>query len=496
MNDFNISMPRFSLPGASGYLLAGALFVLAGFRLITSGQFNLLVSLLIGVLFIGLLSLSRHAAIYAVFAYLFLVGDLRRMDGWLVGFPKLDPLLIIGPGVTLVIVLPLFIRLKLVTAIEKWMLAFMAVNFVEIFNPRQGGITVGLTGVMFHVVPILWFWIGTRYGTDEIVDRILFRVVVPLSVAAAFLGFYQTFVGFLPWEQLWIDNVSSVYAALYVSGGNVRAFGFSVNSIEYADLLMVSSAVCIAAAFTGRRKYLLLLPILLPALFLESSRSPIVKIVFATSAAWALSRKGHGWLFRLAAALAVITGLGVLALNHVDVGSRDRDSAAQASIKHQVNGLLHPGDSKYSTAGLHSQMFLGGLLEGFKSPLGNGLGAGTLGANKFSDTPIGSTEVDISDAFVTLGAVGGLIYLWLIVLILRVVMKSVRSNPGGLLPVFSLLIAMVGAWIASGQYGIAPLIWFIIGALTRRSAGGLQGISVGTLNAAALVDRHEPAQAF
>jgi hypothetical protein len=134
-------------------------------------------------------------------------------------------------------------------------------------------------------------------------------------------------------------------------------------------------------------------------------------------------------------------------------------------------------DSKRSTAGLHATFFFAGIKEGFIYPIGNGLGVGLI--NKFGveregtssegeSIGNGNTEVDISDCFVTLGLVGGILYLVTIYLVVRRAISFGRTAPKYIgLPTLGLLAAMVGSWIALGQYGMGPLIWFVIGALVR-----------------------------
>ncbi len=450
-------------------LLMTGLALIVGLRLLLTGHFQALTTVMIGGSLAALYKLNRRAAIYALFAYLFLLGDIRRIAGSVFGFPKLDPLLLVGPVLTVLFATPILLRLKLDSRMAKWLLVLMTIMVLEIVNPKQGGITVGLTGSMFFLVPTLWFWIGARYGTQSLLNGVLFRVIVPLGVLASVLGLYQNFIGFLPWEQTWIDNVSAFYHALNVGGGFIRAFGFSVNGVEFINLLLVSSVLCISGALAGRRNLLLLLPILLPALFLASSRSAIIKCVLAISATWAFSKSGKGWAVRLPVALVVIVGVGLFSLGKVsDSSSEGPKSAVQASVQHQVNGLAHLGDKKYSTAGLHSQMVLDGISESFRAPLGLGLGANTLAGGKVSDTAGGSTEFDISDAFVSLGPIGGLLYVWFIFLTFQHVTKLLRGGPKSVvLPAFALLVAMFGFWIALGQYGMAPLVWFVIGSLSN-----------------------------
>jgi hypothetical protein len=446
--------------------------------LLSHGLVTLVAALfLVSVLFVTSV-ISKPFAICLTLAYLFLLGDIRRIFGMLIGFPELDPLLLVGPIISILLALPLLLRLRLKDPLSKATLALMAVMFLEIFNPHQGSITVGLGGAMFYVVPLLWFWIGREYGNNVLVERLMYKVTIPLAVGAGLLGLWQSYVGFLPWESAWMKHVSSTYTVMNLAGGFIRSFGFSVNVTEYADLLLVGAVCTLAAFFAGRRAYGLLFPFLGVMLFLAASRTAIVRLLFAVAAAWALSSKaGKGWAVRLPLALAIGFGLLAFSLSQISSGGSGKDKdAASASTEHQVQGLEHPLDSKRSTAGVHASMFLGGFTKALSYPIGYGLGSVTLGAPKLGsdDNKGGSTEVDISDAFVSMGIVGGVLYLYTIYLVVRQALAFGRIAPRYIgLPAVAILAALVGSWIANGQYGIGPLVWFVIGFISRDSYRGI-----------------------
>jgi hypothetical protein len=443
--------------------------------LLLHGLFTPLAFLILVALLVVASIINKALAICLTFAFLFALGDIRRIVSMLTGFPELDPLLLVGPIISILLALPILLRLRLNDSLSKATLALMAVMLIEVVNPRQGSITVGLAGAMFYLVPLLWFWIGREYGTNELLETVIYRVVIPLAVVAGALGLWQTYVGFLPWESAWVKHVSSTYIALHLTGGFIRAFGFSVNSVEYIDLLLVASTCVLAAFFAGRRAYGLLFPALSVVLFLASSRAAIIRLLFALAAAWALSSKGgKGWAVRLPFAFAICVGLLAFALSQVSSGNQK--TAAGASAEHQVEGLEHPLDSKHSTAGMHASMFLMGFTKGFSYPIGYGLGSVTMGASKLgTDSTIGgSTEIDVSDAFVSMGIVGGLLYLYTIYLVLRQALVFGRTAPKYLgLPALGILAALGGSWIAVGQYGIGPLVWFVIGSLSRYGSQGV-----------------------
>jgi len=186
---------------------------------------------------------------------------------------------------------------------------------------------------------------------------------------------------------------------------------------------------------------------------------------------WSL-RKGRGkaWLFRFAIGLTVCATILTFGLSGLDGDSGGLQSAAQLSINHQAGGLTHPLDDKQSTAGVHGKMLIIGLSRGFTSPLGMGLGAATLGSGKFdgAQDAAGSSEVDISDVYSSLGIVGGLIYSFLAFLIVRATLDYSQTAPKDVgLAALGMLVATAGGWLALGQYGMTPLVWFVIGILSR-----------------------------
>ena len=300
-------------------------------------------------------------------------------------------------------------------------------------------------------------------------------------MVGAFVGLYQTFVGFPFWQAAWVKQASLTYHSLIVNGF-VRAFGFSVNAIEYTNLLLISSTGILAICFAGRRAYAIFLPLLGTALFLASSRQPIFKLVIAVMLAWLLRRRG-GTTVRIAliAGLVVgLVGLSVLRSSGSDSGGAsgasahsNTGSAASAAAQHQVQGLTDPA---HSSAQGHVHYFVNGILDGFKYPLGNGLGMIRGGAQNSSgpggqgeDTSaLNTTEYDISDAFITMGFIGGIAYACVVFLVLRRGVQFAQVAPAYIaLPLLSVVVSMVGSWDALGQYGMAPCMWFLIGCLSR-----------------------------
>jgi hypothetical protein len=418
---------------------------------------------------------DQTVGIVATFIFLILLGDIRRIvDMMAPATSGLDLLLVVGPLIAVMKAVPLFFRMKLLDPISKAILVLMAMMFLEMFNPRQGSLLVGITGGMFFIVPILWFWIGRAFATERMAFVVIYRTFLPLGLLAGLLGVAQAYIGFLPWEENWALRLGGIA----LINGRIRPFGFSTSVVEFAFTVLLASVAIIAGTFSGRKAYILLLPILIAATVMAGSRGAIVHLLFAGAMIWAVRGRGaRNWLPRFIFALVIGAGLiffsAKTATESGDTGPSIKMNTGQVGAAHVAAGLSNPLEAKSSTAGLHWQIFVLGIVKGFRYPIGTGIGAITLGAGKFlpGGATTGSSEVDISDVFITMGFFGGFLYLAIIVMIFRFAIVYARHGP----PIISfafvgILSAMFGSWFALGNYSIGPLVWFCIGALVRRES--------------------------
>lgn len=423
---------------------------------------------------------STQLAILGAIAYLALLGDIRRIVTMLIGARPLDPLLLVGAFLSLYFAVPLLLKVRLADSLSKVVLGLMAIMTLEIFNPRQGPLAVGVTGALYIMIPLFWFWIGRRYGTDHLVFLLLYRVILPLGVLCALLGIYQTYVGFFPWEEAWANSLGHAYRLTFK--GPLRPFGFSSSAAEYGNLLLIASTLSIAAAIAKRPAYILLLSILGAALIQAGMRGPVVRTIFAGAMVWAIRGSNvRSWIPRLA--FGLVLGIGLVSYSATRA-SEDSDAGpattANLATTHVSQGLAHPFEAKYSTGGLHWAMFLGGIRGGFENPIGNGLGSTTLAGVRIGGAQnVGSTEVDISDAFVGMGLFGGFTYLAVIFLTFRFVPSYVQGGPPiTRLAVVGILAALIGIWTAVGQYSTPTIAWFCVGSMVndlergRRTSAG------------------------
>jgi hypothetical protein len=425
-----------------------------------------LLAIILALLLCGLALRSRPGGVAATLVFLAVIGDYRRYAGYLEGYLSNDPLLLVAPIAAGVLFLMAIVenRIRGSSALSLMTVGLMLMMVIQIFNPAQGSVAVGFSGALFYLVPMLWFWIGRAYGTLEFTSFLLRRVILPIGVAAALLGTYQSFRGLLPYQLAWTQAVR--FDALWITADVIRPIGFFTSSAEHVHFLLVCSVISLAIWMRERTRILLALPLLLLALFLGSSRSPIIMFAGAASLLWAVSAgKPATWVPRLV--IGAGASIGLLAGTLFALQQMHLKGPIDALVSHQVDGLLDPTNAEKSTAVGHLALAQEGLLKGLLSPAGNGLGATTLGATKYG-AGVFNAEMDFSNMFYSLGVVGGLLYVGMIGAILSGAFRLWKLRRDSLdLAILGILAATFLSWLVGGEYGLVALMWFLIGALDR-----------------------------
>ena len=415
-------------------------------------------------------------AAVATLLFLPFLALLRRVLIFETGWESQDPLLLVAPVTVGVLVLGLFVarsRRVVTDHLSLLVAGVLAIAVLQTANPAGGGLRIGLQGLLFVGAPLLWFFAGRELATRRAVG-VLVGAVVAVGVLEALYGLAQTTRGLPRWDELWL--IANGYYALNV-GGVIRAWGTFSSSAEYVLFLGTALTFCVAMALhhSGRR-WLVPMPLLAAALFLGSGRTALaataVAIIVVTSLAWLPPRT----------AAVAVAGLVVVAVAATSVaGPLLAGSGAVAGnplAQHQVEGLSDPLNPQASTANRHVQLFVDGIASSFANPLGFGTGTTNVASQRSTERSVARpTEVDVSDAFVSLGVPGGLLYAAVVALTLRLaVLRYVATRDPLVLAVLGLLVVTLGQWLTGGHYALAPLTWFLVGWLvSRRCVGGGTG---------------------
>ena len=77
--------------------------------------------------------------------------------------------------------------------------------------------------------------------------------------------------------------------------------------------------------------------------------------------------------------------------------------------------------------------------------------------------------MDVSNMFVSLSPVGGIVYIILICYVLKYAVLLLRKTRSPMsVAIMGLLLTQLSQWLNGGLYAIAPIVWFCIGAMDRQ----------------------------
>ena len=461
-------------------LAVAAVLAAVGARLVVTRP-DLLRGLLAAALALLLVALcfrTPRVGVLATLTFLPFLAFTRRLLIEDAGWPSNDPLLLVGPIVVFALVIRLFVmegRPLAPDRLSKLILALVVIATIQVFNPAGLGLTTGVTGLMFVLGPLLWFFVGRELADDALVRRLLVVLVVSAAAIAVY-GLLQSESGLPFWDTQWLEVTSGEgYTSLEVDDA-LRPWGTFSSSLEYALWLGAALTVAVALALHRSAYLLLALPVIAAAVFVSGTRAALLGALFGIAVIIGLrTRRGGASLVTVVLGVAIIVGgLAVL-------GPRLQEAAGQGGndlVQRQVGGATDPF-SEQSTLGLHWELLVDGVTDGFTQPLGSGTGTTGRAFGK-AEQPSSSdqggsevkptTEVDLSDMFRSFGLVGGLIYLLIILGVCVAVVRAYGRGHVLALAIAGVLICTFGQWMTGGHYALGPLTWLLVGWLTARAS--------------------------
>lgn len=407
----------------------------------------------------------RSAVVGLLVVMLPLVGLIRRLLIAESGWSSQDPLLLVAPVAVAFIVYRTLAaregRIEL-DLLYKLVLGLFALALVEAFNPSGYGIAAGLAGLLFIAVPLLWFVVGRELGDRRLVRMVVYATIVTATISSTY-GLWQTQHGFPSWDLAWIKVTG--YAALHV-GAQIRGFGTFPSSAEYAAFSGVGFVFAMALILHRRMAPIVVVPFMAVAIFLASGRSVLVLTLVAVVFMLAvLTRSLASGTFIAVFGVVTLFGLASIFGPSLD---RATHQSSNALVSHQLGGLLNPLDPQKSTLIAHLGLVGSGFSQGLHHPFGRGTGVTNIAATKLSGKSNGTSEIDVTDAFISLGLAGGLMYLVAIAITFKTVIRRYAATRDPLVfAIAGLLVVTLGQWLSGGQYTVSSLTWFLIGWVTR-----------------------------
>lgn len=448
------------------------------------------------------LLVSLEAGLFGMMLFEPLRGFLRRAQYLFLPYSSTDPIHIVTPLVTLMAFAMLLQRRKLrifrATPLAGVVSILGLIYFLEIFNPLQGGVSVGLSGALFMLVPVAWFYFGQDMKPAFMETAL--RLLVVMGILTSLYGLYQLTYGFPSFEQYWIDHtefynsisVGNVKRALatyssaeewgrYIEIGGLVAFGFGACArkvIRRAAWFACGGALSLMLLLTGQRT----------AIF------GLILGVFVLLMLGARTWRGAFARLLLAVAPVVLIAILVPAPTNDDMLSHSSDDKMGAVLSHSARGTLRPGEEESLQERVKNWTFLFTEVIPYR-PLGIGIGGTSVGAWMFnSDLDLPPIDSYFISTILTCGIPAALLFMWILFRATRMSWRASRRaelalREADLLDdqdaeaawrdarVWRIAATLMPVLILNSMFGntftlysVAPVAWLLIGWI---SAGAL-----------------------
>jgi O-Antigen ligase len=472
---------------------ATALAVVSGGNLLR----GLMLSGTLWVMALPLLS-SLEAGLLAMMIFEPLRGFLRRAQFIFVEYTTTDPIHLVTPLLTvLAFTILLWKRREQIFVTKPLGLPvsiLAACFFVQIFNPFQGGVFVGLSGAFFILLPVAWFFFGRTVKPTFLTTAL--RLIVMMGLICSLHGAYQLIFGFPSFEQYWVDHtdhyesiaVGHIQRSLatfnsaeewgrYVQFGALIALGFAVGEKQIARRL--GWIICLAGLST--------------MLIFTGQRTAIFGLVAGVGVFILLG--AENWVGVIRRCLMIGLPLVILLLvakppSAKEMWEKDKDDKFGTMLSHTTRGTLQPTkegslDERFRIWGILATKIIPAR------PFGAGISTGTVASARYADV---TSELYPIDSFVAVILVGcslpvALLFVGILARIqwigVRIFKRAIPGTPEATVrriaaAIISMLILNSFFGLTFLVYSAAPIAWMVIGWICSESARDEQSAVVGT----------------
>jgi preprotein translocase subunit SecG len=426
------------------------------------------------------LLVSLEASLIAMMLFEPFRGLLRRAQYLIVSYSAEDPIHLLTPVVTLLALAVLVRKQRLnvfwATPLAGAVSVLGLIFFLEIFNPLQGGLFVGLTGALFMLVPLAWFYFGQ--SVNERFINITLRLMVLLGVLGTLYGVYQMVFGYPAFEQYWIDN-TDFYVSIAV-GHVKRALATFSSAEEWGRYTEIGAIIALGLGFATRRLaarlgWFVCALALIGGILLSGQRAAVFGFMVG---AITLILLGARNLRRAVTRLAMVLLPLVLVLVFVSAPSdqemwdKGENETVSTLLTHTQRGTMNPAEEESLQIRLQNWGYLVTEVIPYR-PLGAGIGAGSLGdlrSNRDSELP--PVDNFILIMALACGIPGALLFTWILLRATWLSIPAARNAPAGTRNASSnrIVAAIMPALILNSIFGltfsiysVAPVAWLLIG---------------------------------
>ena len=406
---------------------------------------------------------------YFIFTYIVFMAFIKRLLFKFAGYVSYDPLYIVPDIVILIMFLVVWNKYKKRIR-EAWeksfafkvLLFLQLIFFLQIFNPLQGNLIVGIVGSKFLLIPSLWAYIS--FGIDRKILKTLLKILTWLGVIASLYAIYQFHKGFPDFEILWAEN--SGMTSLVI-GGKLRPFSFFPSPGELSGYLSTNGLIEIALSGVSFGLIITIFKLLIYGLasFYTNVRAgpfvflllfPFLLVLKSTKRALPTLLTYYFILFGI---LAFISNTSLADIKIKGEGYE------REYMEHFLQAFVDP-TAKGSSFVHRLKIWREAIFDMLKNPVGYGIGVSTLAANKFGGRPMHAESSFISMIY-SCGIFGflSIIFLTLYTLIKGLISLPYKGDKVLLAVWIGYTSIVMGQWIVT--YFQGAFYWLSIGILLR-----------------------------
>ncbi len=460
----------------SAFLLWGGASIALGITitfLLILGEFRLLVLLLLS--FLGLLCLSPRRGVYILTLFLPFMYFLRRSVLVFEEFSSFDPIVLfpmvmsvaIFAGLVLFNGRTILFYLKRSNVLKAAGL-LMALYAMQMANPLQGNLLLGLIGGLFFLAPMMWIVLGLLMKREDVI--LIMKIVVVIGVITATYGLYQHYFGFSDVEKYEL-RAKDFYKLMPDS--TVRVMSTFSSFTDFARYLTIAGFLAFAL-YHRTKKWIVgvaLLSLMLYAMFWTASRTSFLVVFFSIATFFlvqARNRRQMGVQGLLLIVLVISLYAYLFQFDPKRVYSQQFSD--DPFLVHTVSGMTHPlqEGSFHGRLTAWRQVVLGSIA----NPFGHGVGSTTHIAPRFEGGRYFEVDSFFFELFFGSGILAPILFIGIAVLITRIVVRMCLESPDDSLYKVSFAL-LCGAFLSS-VFGITardfiagPLMWLVIGWLVR-----------------------------
>lgn len=426
------------------------------------------------------LIVSLEAGMIAMMVFEPLRGFLRRAQYLFLPYTATDPIHTLTPLVTIVALAMLLRRQRLgifrASPLALPVSILGLIYLLQVFNPLQGGLSVGLSGALFMLVPVVWFYFGQTIKGSFVLT--VFKMMVVIGILTSLYGLYQLAYGFPSFEQYWVDNTEFYNS---ISVGHVkRALGTFSSAEEWGRYIELAAIVAFGFVVGAKNKlrsvaWLLAGAGLSTMLLLTGQRTAMFGMILGVLIFLLIgARSGRAVFARLMWVLipALLITILAKAPTNDDMLSHGEDERMGAVLSHTARGTLRPTEEASLQERLTNWTSLATDLIPYR-PFGIGLGGTSLGAWRFNSAldlpPIDSYFIS---TVITCGLPTALLFIWILFRATRMSWRAYRESvnhpqqarlwriTASLMPVL-ILNSFFGNTFT--LYSVAPIGWLLVG---------------------------------